>query len=254
MKKVLYRALIVSTLLFIACDNDIESDAPSVSDYDFISFQDDNLDFQLNQDGVSTRTITVYNSRTSSSDRIYDLEVLPLEFNEGVGTTISSDFYDVPSSITIPANASSAQFDITVTDNNFGSGNRLVLGFADSNTAVNPHPLSMDIVIVCPVNELILDITFDNFAEETSWELYDLTGGGQVLIASGDGYGDLDDQTIQERLCIDNGDFGFVIYDAYSDGMCCNFGQGSYRLTLNGEIIREGGSFGANEVTTFTLP
>lgn len=254
MKKVLFGALILSATLFIACDNDIESDAPSVSDYDFISFQDDNLEFQLNQNGVSTRTITVYNSKTSSSDRTYDLEVLPLEFNDGVGTTINSDFYSVPSAVTIPANASSAQFDITVTDDGFGSGNRLVLGFADSNTAVNPHPLSMDIVIVCPVNELILDITFDNYAEETSWELYDLTGGGQVLIASGDGYGDLDDQTIQERLCIDNGDFGFVIYDAYSDGICCGFGQGSYRLTLNGEIIREGGSFGANEVTTFTLP
>ena len=44
MKKVLFGALILSATLFIACDNDIESDAPSVSDYDFISFQDDNLE------------------------------------------------------------------------------------------------------------------------------------------------------------------------------------------------------------------
>lgn len=254
MKKNLFGALILSAVLFVACDSNIESEAPSVSDYDFISFQDDNLDFELNQDGVSTRTITVYNSKTSSTDRTYNLEVLPLEFNEGVGTTIGLESYSIPSSVTIQANASSAEFDVTITDNDFGSGDRLVIDFADNDTALNPHPLSMDIVIVCPVNELILDLTFDNYAEETSWELYDLTGGLQVLIASGNGYDDLDDQSIQERLCIDNGDYGFVIYDVYSDGICCGFGQGSYSLTLNGEVIKEGGSFGANDVTTFSIP
>jgi hypothetical protein len=254
MKKVLYTALVLCSFIFVACDNEIDADATSVSDYEFISFQDDVLSFELNQSGTSARTITVYNSRKSSSDKIYNLEVLPIEFNDGQGTTISSDFYSVPSSVTIPANASSAQFDVTITDNGFGSGDRLVLGFADDNTALNPHPLRMDIVIVCPVNELILDITFDNYAEETSWELYSDVSTNPTLIASGSGYDDLDDQSIQERLCIDNGDFGFVIYDAYSDGICCSFGQGSYSLTVNGEIIHQGGSFGANEVTTFSLP
>ncbi|WP_422105981.1 hypothetical protein [Winogradskyella sp.] len=254
MKKFLYATLVLCAVVFVACDNSIESDAPSVSDYDFISFQDDNINFELNQDGASTRTITVYNSRPSSSDRTYDLEVLPLEFNDGVGTTISSDFYTVPTSVTIPANASSAEFDVTITDNEFGSSDRLVLGFANTNTAQNPHPLNLGIVIVCPVNELILDITFDDFAEETSWELYDLTSGTPTLITSGGNYGDLDNQTLQERICIDDGDFGFVIYDVYADGICCGFGQGSYSLTVNGEVIREGGSFGANETTTFSLP
>lgn len=254
MKKVLYTALVLCSFIFVACDNEIDADATSVSDYEFISFQDDVLSFELNQSGTSARTITVYNSRKSSSDKTYNLEVLPIEFNDGQGTTISSDFYTVPSSVTIPANASSAQFDVSITDNGFGSGDRLVLGFADDNTALNPHPLRMDIVIVCPVNELILDITFDNYAEETSWELYSDISTSPTLIASGSGYGDLDDQSIQERLCIDNGDFGFVIYDAYGDGICCSFGQGSYSLTVNGEIIHQGGLFGANEVTTFSLP
>lgn len=254
MKKVLYTALVLFSFIFVACNNDIDADAISVSDYEFISFQDDALNFELNQSGVSTKTITVYNSRKSSSDKTYNLEVLPSEFNGGQGTTISSDFYNVPSSVTIPANASSAQFDVTITDNGFGSGDRLVLGFADDNSALNPHPLQMDIVIVCPMNELILDITFDNYAEETSWELYTDITTTPTLIASGSGYDDLDDQSIQQRLCIDNGDFGFVIYDAYGDGMCCSYGQGSYSLTVNGEVIHQGGSFGASEVTTFSLP
>ncbi len=243
MKKILVLLVIITVL---SCDSD--NSFSTVSDYDFISFENDNVTFELDQDGESSQMITVYNSKTYSNDRTYNLEVL-LE-----STTISAESYAVPASVTIPANERSAQFDVTITDNGFGSGDRLVLGFADGNTALNPHPLQMDIVIVCPMNELILDITFDNYAEETSWELYTDITTTPTLIASGSGYDDLDDQSIQERLCIDNGDFGFVIYDVYSDGMCCSYGQGSYSLTVNGEVIHQGGSFGASEVTTFSLP
>ncbi len=243
MKKILVLLVIITVL---SCDSD--NSFSTVSDYDFISFENDNVTFELDQDGESSQMITVYNSKTYSNDRTYNLEVL-LE-----STTISAESYAVPASVTIPANERSAQFDVTITDNGFGSGDRLVLGFADDNSALNPHPLQMDIVIVCPMNELILDITFDNYAEETSWELYTDITTTPTLIASGSGYDDLDDQSIQERLCIDNGDFGFVIYDVYSDGMCCSYGQGSYSLTVNGEVIHQGGSFGASEVTTFSLP
>lgn len=243
MKKILVLLVIITVL---SCDSD--NSFSTVSDYDFISFENDNVTFELDQDGESSQMITVYNSKTYSNDRTYNLEVL-LE-----STTISAESYTVPASVTIPANERSAQFGVTITDNGFGSGDRLVLGFADDNTALNPHPLQMDIVIVCPMNELILDITFDNYAEETSWELYKDITTTPTLIASGSGYDDLDDQSIQERLCIDNGDFGFVIYDVYSDGMCCSYGQGSYSLTVNGEVIHQGGSFGASEVTTFSLP
>lgn len=243
MKKILVLLVIITVL---SCDSD--NSFSTVSDYDFISFENDNVTFELDQDGESSQMITVYNSKTYSNDRTYNLEVL-LE-----STTISAESYAVPASVTIPANERSAQFGVTITDNGFGSGDRLVLGFADDNTALNPHPLQMDIVIVCPMNELILDITFDNYAEETSWELYTDITTTPTLIASGSGYDDLDDQSIQQRLCIDNGDFGFVIYDVYSDGMCCSFGQGSYSLTVNGEVIHQGGSFGASEVTTFSLP
>ncbi len=243
MKKILVLLVIITVL---SCDSD--NSFSTVSDYDFISFENDNVTFELDQDGESSQMITVYNSKTYSNDRTYNLEVL-LE-----STTISAESYAVPASVTIPANERSAQFDVTITDNGFGSGDRLVLGFADDNSALNPHPLQMDIVIVCPMNELILDITFDNYAEETSWELYTDITTTPTLIASGSGYDDLDDQSIQQRLCIDNGDFGFVIYDAYGDGMCCSFGQGSYSLTVNGEVIHQGGSFGASEVTTFSLP
>ena len=197
----------------------------------------------------------MYASRVSGSDRTLDLSVVPLDPNDAtIGTNIASNLYTVPASVTIPANQSSAEFDVTITDNNLASGSRLVLDFADSVTAASPHPIVMNVTIVCPVNELIIDITFDQYAEETSWELYDLNGPAPVLVDSGDGYDDLDSTSIQVRSCIESGNFGFVIYDAYSDGICCAFGQGSYTLTLNGQQIATGGQFGANDVVTFSAP
>ncbi|WP_299124936.1 hypothetical protein [uncultured Winogradskyella sp.] len=255
MKKVLLGALVLFALLIVACDNDIEPDVPSVSDYDFISFQDDNYAFEVNQGDSSTHPISIYSSRISSSDRVIELAVVPLDPNDpSQGTNIDASLYTVPASVIIPANQSSVEFDVTITDDGLDSSSRLVLDFANSVTDLSPHSIVMGIEIVCPINELLFDITFDNYAEETSWELYDLNGVSPVLLESGGGYGDLDDQTIQIRLCIGSGNFGFVIYDAYSDGICCNFGSGSYSLTLNGEEFFTGGSFGANEATSFTAP
>ena len=68
MKKIIYTTLVLGSLIFVACDSEIDADATSVSDYEFISFEDDILNFELNQSGTSVRTITVYNSRKSSSD------------------------------------------------------------------------------------------------------------------------------------------------------------------------------------------
>jgi len=238
-------------IVALSCDND--GDITSVSDYDFVSFEGDNVNFELDQDGSSTQTVTIYNSKTSSSDRTYNLEVLPAGFSETYDTTVNTDAYNVPATVTIPANESSAQFEVTITDNGVSSGQRLSIAFSDGS-AINPHPINLNIIVVCPINELIFDVTFDNYAEETSWELYDITNGSLTLIASGGNYDDLDDQSLQERICIGNGEFNFVIYDAFSDGICCNFGQGSYTLTANGQVVREGGSFGQSESTIFSLP
>ena len=45
--------------------------------------------------------------------------------------------------------------------------------------------------------------------------------------------------------------YEFTIFDAFSDGMCCTYGEGSYSVTLNGEVVASGGDFGASETTAF---
>ena len=38
-----------------------------------------------------------------------------------------------------------------------------------------------------------------------------------------------------------------------SNSICCAFGTGFYKLSVDGEVIKEGGEFGAEEVTSFDI-
>ena len=44
--------------------------------------------------------------------------------------------------------------------------------------------------------------------------------------------------------CIPHGRTYFYIYDTYGDGMCCEYGQGGYKIYIDGILGLEGGDFG----------
>jgi len=51
-----------------------------------------------------------------------------------------------------------------------------------------------------------------------------------------------------DTLLIESGGYVFHIIDDWGDGMCCNYGEGSYTITnQNGTILASGGDFGAEE-------
>lgn len=90
--------------------------------------------------------------------------------------------------------------------------------------------------------QVIVDITPDNFPQETHWSIHnDLTN---ALIDSG--------TVNSDTICVDTAAcLRFTIFDAYGDGICCNYGTGSYQVKLNGTIVASGGSFGHSETTYF---
>ncbi len=84
----------------------------------------------------------------------------------------------------------------------------------------------------------------DNFPSETSWDVRDSAGN---VIASGTSQSD--------SVCVNLGScYRFTIYDSFGDGMCCNYGNGSYTLMLDETVLRLGGSFTHNETTYFGCP
>ena len=100
----------------------------------------------------------------------------------------------------------------------------------------------------CSTNGGELELTTDNYGSETSWQI---TDSSSQTVASGSSY--TSNTTSNEAICLDDGDYTFIITDAYGDGICCSYGYGSYNLTVNGSSVASGGSFGASESTSFTL-
>lgn len=90
---------------------------------------------------------------------------------------------------------------------------------------------------------VVVSITPDNYPSETSWTL---TSGG-TEIASG--------TTNSGTYCVPDGQcLIFTINDAYGDGICCGYGNGSYSVTLNGATVASGGSFAYAESTNIGCP
>jgi len=102
--------------------------------------------------------------------------------------------------------------------------------------------------------DLTLTITFDNYPEETSWNLKNNAGS---TVASGGTYASQADGSTLVIPINDLADdcYDFTILDAYGDGICCSYGNGSYTLEVTGgSVLASGGSFASSEVTNFCLP
>ena len=98
--------------------------------------------------------------------------------------------------------------------------------------------------------QLYFALTTDSFSNETSWEFAD--GSGTILQSGGPYNGDSDNNTFNEfTFDLETNDcYTLTINDAFGDGICCNFGDGSYELRVDdatGDLLASGGDFGFSE-------
>ena len=89
-----------------------------------------------------------------------------------------------------------------------------------------------------------IEIAFDNYPEETSWELVDDNGS---IVATGSDY---DGTPLNLEVCVAPGCYDFTILDEFGDGICCIWGDGSYTVTNpNGAVVAAGDEFVDAETT-----
>ena len=124
-------------------------------------------------------------------------------------------------------------------------------------TDTRPNGDEEDIEVIAPLSnihtELTVTIVTDRYGSETTWSI----GDGSVTYMNGGPYNDLTVNgttpqtpvvgTIPPNTCVT-----FKIEDAYMDGICCSWGNGSYVVTdYLGNIISQGGDFGSIEEVKF---
>lgn len=98
---------------------------------------------------------------------------------------------------------------------------------------------------------VVLTLNFDNYPEETSWEIQDSSNN---VVASGGTYASqADGSTLNIDVELPDGCYSLVMKDSYGDGMCCSYGNGSYSLSENGNVLASGGSFDSSETKSFCV-
>ena len=117
--------------------------------------------------------------------------------------------------------------------------------------AVDDVALSTGTVNPPTCTNVNINFVFDNYPEETSWQI--LNSSGQVVESGGTYGSQADGSSLTITKCLAAGCYTFKINDSYGDGICCSYGNGSYSVTSNGTTLASGGSFGSSESTNFCV-
>ena len=238
MKKIANIFLILFTsIFFLNCEDTFLP--PSL---DYVSFGKSVYSAGVDPGGSATVDIPLYTANVTTSDRTVNVNV------DGSGAAAGS--YSIPSSVNIAGGTNEGTLTVALSDVDLGIGvNKLVITLEQGAEFYTGSSTTINYIQNCTEVTATLDITFDFWASETSWEIIDSLGG---VVASGGGYSN--GQTpISEIITLCGGrDYTLVFYDAYGDGMNDGATLGSYTLTIGGvEKASGGGSFGASESNSF---
>merc|ERR1712152_127873 len=116
------------------------------------------------------------------------------------------------------------------------------------NTCNNGLCVSTPDCASCGKSKVDVEITIDNYGEETTYEIKDSSG---AKVMGGSGWPANSVNSFWQ--CFSSGSYTFKITDAYGDGICCSYGNGGYIIKVDGTEVVSGGEFGDSETETFTV-
>jgi len=103
---------------------------------------------------------------------------------------------------------------------------------------------------VCLGLDFELKILTDGYPNETAWVLTSECGTNYTLSVPPFTYENPGTvYTVKE--CLPLGKYKFNITDLESDGLCCDYGLGSYEIVVNDDTVRIGAEFTNEDITTF---
>ena len=127
-------------------------------------------------------------------------------------------------------------------------------GVADENTSNDTSTNSFLITNEFVTSQVHLTLTTDDYSDETTWEFRD---SNDIVLYSGGPYNNPADNntTFQESFDVSLDEcYTFEIFDFAEDGICCDWGNGSYSLRTDDTLIYAGfGNFGVSEATQMRI-
>jgi len=116
------------------------------------------------------------------------------------------------------------------------------------DTCDNGQCLSTPNCASCGKSKVDVEITIDNYGEETT---YDIKDSSDLEVMKGSGWPSNSVNSFWK--CFASGSYTFTITDGYGDGLCCSYGNGGYSVKVNDEEVASGGDFDSSETKPFNV-
>lgn len=219
--------VLLSLGLVTSCDYDDEIENPDYVSLQFAPAAGENVGVEVG--GTTNYDVKVYSANITNQDRTFNVNVLPT-------TTLGTDGYTVPATVTIPGGTNEGTLSISVSDIGLGvTGKRLFLGIEQEPGFSTGSPVRINVDRVCSGTEFVVDLVFDANPGETGWELIDSDGNSVVSV---DG-----NATATRSLCLPSGTYTFILKDSAGDGIVDGGATLSYAgtvlATLSGDFESE---------------
>ncbi|APY09684.1 hypothetical protein BWZ20_11700 [Winogradskyella sp. J14-2] len=200
-------SLLAIAALFTACEQDLESPLSNFAGFEIGTAE---RAITVPKDASESFDIKVYASETTSADRTFNVVV-------NMDDTSLASPYTVPSTVTIPGGSNEGTLSFSVTDNDDLGFEKQLLVFGIEGLSGNE--VTYAVTEQCLDTVVTFNLELDTWPDETTWEIYDLSGS-PVVIASGGPYVNPDDDfaVLAFDFCLAAGDYGVVVYDSYGDG------------------------------------
>lgn len=244
-----YLVLFVLGLLTLTSCSEQDATSSTIED-NFISLEERKR-VVLEPGATENFEFKVFASAAASTDRTFNILVNVTPTDDD----LDDAYFAVPATVTIPANSKEGVFEVSITGTNLGSGKQINLSL-ESQTGVDlGKSLTIYIKEACAFNLLSLELAFDDYPEETYWEIYDENSNLVEFVEEGD-YTGFEEATVD--ICLPPGNYTFIIFDAFGDGMYDGSNTGTYNLIFlspysSVQLASGAGNFGPYETTSFTL-
>ncbi|WP_298514172.1 T9SS type A sorting domain-containing protein [uncultured Kordia sp.] len=189
------------------------------------------------------------NTQMTSATIMYQLDGGTATTINWTGSLANDEFDDIPLSAIGVSGEGNHSFTATVSNPN---GNTDQSPSNDSNTRNFTIPQGFEVTTIRVI------ITPDRYGAETTWTLEDSNG---TVVGSGGPYittavnGTQPDEIQDVNITTLNECYTFTLLDSYGDGICCQYGAGTYRLEDgNGNTLINGnGSFASSVSNLFKI-